>query len=71
MPDHVPRLCELCGSPLTATRRCTSCGARRPASGASTPPARDHERAYDPLQHAIETLTPWVRGERGLWAPRF
>jgi hypothetical protein len=49
---------------MTARLRCTSCLDRLSYERS----ARERERATDPLQHAIESILPWVRGQRGLYS---
>ncbi|MBI5103470.1 MAG: hypothetical protein HZB46_00510 [Solirubrobacterales bacterium] len=54
MTSHIPRLCERCGSPMTAQRECTHC-------------ARVQHTRRDPLMEIREALMPWVRGQMRCW----
>jgi hypothetical protein len=56
MATHIPRLCDRCGSPMTARRECTHCG-----HAAQAP------RRRDPLDEIREALMPWIRGQMRCW----
>lgn len=55
MANHIPRLCDRCGGPMTATRECTRCAHAARA------------RRRDPLLEIREALMPWIRGQMRCW----